>query len=122
VATVAEAPPSGPSNNLGPYLLGGVGAAGIAGYALLTYWGRKDNDKLAECSPGCMPASVDHIKKLYMFANVSLGVGAAALVGAGTWLYLKSRSSQEVAARPASVALDVQPLPRGALATVRGAF
>jgi hypothetical protein len=108
--------PRGPSSNLGPYLLGGAGLVGIGGYALLTYWGRKDNDKLSECSPACNPSSVDHIRKLYVAADVSLGVGIAALVGATSWWYIKSRPSKE------SVAVDVQPIRSGALASVKGAF
>jgi hypothetical protein len=93
-----------------------VGVAGIAGYGLLTYWGRKDNDKLAECSPACNPAAVDHIRKLYTIADVSLGVGIAALVGGTSWWYVKSRRSKE------AVAVDVQPIRSGALASVKGAF
>jgi hypothetical protein len=104
------------------YLLGGVGLAGVAGYALLTYWGRKDNDMLTQCTPNCSPESVSHVKKLYLGANVSLGVGLAAL-GTATWLYVRSgRARREEAASHSGLALDVAPLPTGALASVRGAF
>jgi hypothetical protein len=102
-----------------PYLLTGVGLAGVTGYALMTYWGRKDNDMLVQCSPNCMQQSVDHVRKLYLVANVSLGVGVAAL-GAATWLFVRSyRNDRE--ARSA-MALDLHPLSSGALASVRGGF
>jgi hypothetical protein len=105
-----------------PWILGGVGLAGVGGYALLTFWGRKDNQLLGDCTPQCPQGGVDRVKKLYLLANVSLGVGAAALVGA-TYLFIRSRSaSHEVAVKPPSYAVDVQPVPAGAVASLRGAF
>jgi hypothetical protein len=68
--------------SLAPYLLAGVGLAGVGGFAALTYWGRKDNDMLSQCSPNCTPQSVDHVRQLYLGANISLGVGLVALAGA----------------------------------------
>jgi hypothetical protein len=114
--------PSG-SRPVAPYIAAGIGLVGVGGYALLTYWGRKDNDMLAQCKPDCMQSSVDHVRRLYLVANISLGVGIAAL-GTATWLYLRSSKSrqQEAAASGPPVALDVMPLSNGALASVRGAF
>jgi hypothetical protein len=105
------------------YIATGVGLLGVGGYALLTYWGRKDNDMLVQCKPDCMQSSVDHVRKIYLAANISLGVGIAAL-GTATWLYFRSSDSrqQEAAAGGTPVALDVVPLSNGALASVRGAF
>jgi hypothetical protein len=126
----AEEPPSSarPTRSRGSvpaYILSGVGVAGVAGYALLTYWGRKDNDMLAQCTPNCSPGSVSHVKNLYLGANVSLGVGVAAL-GTATWLYLRSGKGREQVAgnkaRPSGYAVDVSPVRAGALASVRGAF
>jgi hypothetical protein len=126
----ADAPPatvrtSTRRRSVPAYILSGVGVAGVAGYALLTYWGRKDNDMLTQCTPNCLPTSVSHVKSLYLGANVSLGVGLAAL-GTATWLFLRSGGahSDEVAGRPrrAGMAVDVSPVPSGALASVRGAF
>jgi hypothetical protein len=105
-----------------PWILGGVGLAGVGGYALLTFWGRKDNQLLGDCSPQCPQGGLDRVKKLYLLANISLGVGAAALAGA-TYLFIRSRSaSHEVAAKRTTYALDVQPVPSGAVAGLRGAF
>jgi len=103
-------PPAHRSSVAGPLLLG-VGLLGLSGGALLTSWGRKDNQLLAGCSPMCSPDAVEHIHQLYLAADVSLGAGLAALV-AGAWLTW-GRSDTVV---------EVQPGPGGALANVRGAF
>jgi hypothetical protein len=105
------------------WVLAGVGVAGASGFGLLTYWGRKDNDALAACSPRCAPADVDHIKRMYLGANVSLGVGIAAL-GAAYWVYRATRGAGEETGEKevASYRLDVQPAPSGAVASVSGSF
>jgi hypothetical protein len=133
LSTPSEDPPTSSTarsstrkTGLAPYLLTGVGLAGVGGYALLTYWGRKDNDMLATCRPNCLPTSVDHVRKLYTAANISLGVGVAAL-GTATWLFLRShgKRNEEVAgqqARRPRYALDVVPVAAGAVASVRGGF
>jgi hypothetical protein len=106
------------------WALGGVGLVGIGGYALLTTWGRKDNDKLGQCSPACPQSTVDHIHKLYMGADISLGVGIAAL-GAAYWAYALKRSANEEA-EPAptreAVVFGVQPTPSGGVGTISGKF
>jgi hypothetical protein len=103
-------------------VLGGLGLAGLGGYALLTYWGRKDNADLDLCSPTCPWSDVQHIQKLYIAADISAGVGVLALA-ASTWLFVRSgSSSNEVAAKPRSYVLDVKPTSSGAFATVSGAF
>lgn len=94
------------------YALLGVGVAGIGGYGLLTYWGRKDNDELSQCAPNCLQSSVDHIQNLYLAADVSLGVGVAALLG-GAYLVWRHH---------ASYAVEVQPTAGGAVAGISGAF
>jgi hypothetical protein len=93
-------------------VLAGVGAAGVGGYGLLTYWGRKDNRDLAQCAPACPQSSVDHIDHLYLAADISLGVGVAALLG-GAYLVWRHH---------ASYAVEVQPAAGGAVAGVSGAF
>jgi hypothetical protein len=110
----------------GPYLLGAIGLIGVGGYGLLTYWARGDNDALDQCSPFCPTTDIDHIRKMYLAADVSLGVGVVALV-ASTWLFASGSSSAEEramapAARKRPVVVDVKPGPAGAVATVSGAF
>ena len=118
--TPSENAPKGPSK-LGPVLLGGFGLAGLAAGGLLTYWGVKDNQSLGQCSPLCSPSSVDHIRTMYLAADISVGVGVAAL-GVATWLYLRSPSTEQTPAPQAAYVFDVHPTASGAFASVKGAF
>jgi hypothetical protein len=104
-----------------PYILGATGLIGLGGAGVLTYWGRKDNELLGQCSPNCAPASVDHIRKLYLAADVSLGVGATALVTSFVW-FMVSPSSKERPPSEAAYSFDVAPTPTGGFATVSGRF
>jgi hypothetical protein len=112
-----------------PYVLGTVGLLGVGGYGLLTYWGRKDNQALAQCAPSCPTTDIDHIRRMYLAADVSAGVGVVALV-ASTWLFIaRSGSGSKAEAsmtavprRGPAVVLDVKPAAQGALALVSGVF
>jgi hypothetical protein len=105
------------------YALGGIGVVGIGGYAALTWKGRQDNNTLIQsCKPDCSLASVHHIRMVYLAADISMGVGIAALV-ASTLLFATSPSAETASTRLAHIsAIDVQTTPSGALATVGGAF
>jgi hypothetical protein len=100
------------------YIFGVTGLMGVGGYGVLTYWGRKDNRLLAGCSPNCLQSSVNHVKQLYLAADVALGVGLVALV-ASTYLFASSGS--ETASNDA-VSFRINPTPTGAMATIGGAF
>jgi hypothetical protein len=104
-----------------PYVFTGLGVLGAGGYALLTYWGRQDNDALSKCKPDCPSASVEQIRKLYLGANVSLGVGVVAL-GAATWLFLRPDSSTEERSAKSRYVLGVQPTRSGGVAALSGSF
>lgn len=95
----------------------GSGAAAITSWALLTYWGNQDNDQLSQCSPNCPQSSLDHIRHLYLGADISLGVGIPALL-TGAWLAWRNYS----AISSSRYALDVAPTASGVFASVRGAF
>jgi hypothetical protein len=102
-----------------PYLLGVVGLAGVAGGGVLTYWGNQDNNLLRNSCGGtaqCKQSSVDHIKRLYVEADISYGVGAAALT-ITTFLFATSRSK----ARDA-VVVGVEPTTSGGIASISGKF
>jgi hypothetical protein len=128
-AKATDTEPKAKGRGFAPYFFGVVGLAGLGGYGLLTYWGRKDNDALGECSPDCPTENIDHIRKLYLGADVSLGIGVVALA-TSTWLFLRSSGSSShegVAQKPAvpkrpAIVVDVKPAPSGAFATVSGAF
>jgi hypothetical protein len=121
---VSEAPPAEPPKNGGPgampWILGGVGLAGIGAAGLLTYWGRQDNDRLSECRPNCSKESVDHIRRLYIASDVSLGVGAAALATGVVWYFVGAPSKEEP--RAPAYRFDVRPIASGTFATFSGSF
>jgi hypothetical protein len=114
--------PRASGRSVGPYLLGVVGLAGVGGYALLTYWGRQDNALLAQCTPACPQASVDHVRRRYLEADISLAAGGAVLAASTVWLLLRSGPSSAEGKARASYSLDVQPADRGAVARVAGLF
>jgi hypothetical protein len=106
-----------------PALLVAIGAVGLAGGALLTYWGNLDNRALAQCSPSCPVSTVNHIRELYLASDIALGVGGAAVVAGAVWLIARaalSRKKTEV--KRSAYSLFVQPISSGGLATVAGAF
>jgi hypothetical protein len=125
-----EAPAATASRSLvAPILFGLVGVAGVGGYGVLTQWGRRDNDRLAECSPDCAQVSVDHVRRLYLGADVSLGVGLAALATT-SWLVFRpaptaERSSHAPSAKARGLAathFDLRPTGTGASASIGGQF
>jgi hypothetical protein len=106
------------------YVLGGAGLAGIGAGALMIYWGRKDNDLLSQCSPGCSPAQVSHIRTMYLAGDITMGVGVASLA-ASYLVYALSHSHEEKATHEAHLdahLLNVVPTTSGALAVVSGSF
>jgi hypothetical protein len=96
--------------------------ASIAAGALVVSWGKKDNSALAQCSPKCPPASVDHIRTLYIVGDVAVGAGIAA-IGVGVWRFLAASGSTEGQSDPRARHLfDVQPTLSSVVATVSGTF
>jgi hypothetical protein len=105
------------SSSVPLYLLGGLGVAGLVGYGTLVTWARNDNQRLLDCTPNCPQASVDHIRKLYRAADISLGVGVASLV-ATTWIYVVTRPNRKEMA----YSFDLRLTPSGAVAGLGGRF
>lgn len=76
-----------------------VATAGATGFA---YWGlraRSGEERLDDCSPNCPSARVDSVKRDYLLANVSLGVGVSGLIGMAVW-YVVGASDAGRASRP----------------------
>jgi hypothetical protein len=106
------------------YALAGVGLLGVGGYGAFTLKGRADNDALiAGCKPDCSPTSVHHVRNLYLAADISLGIGVAALL-ASTYLFFRSDSAEESQrSRTSHISgLIVEPTSSGAVAAVGGTF
>jgi hypothetical protein len=105
-----------------PYVAAGIGLAGLGGFALFTQWGRSDNAELTRCAPNCSEGTLDHIRNLYIVADVSLGVGIVAL-GAAAWLFLSSDGSKPPASvKTTAYTFDVRPSPSSVIATMSGRF
>ncbi|HET9931178.1 MAG TPA: hypothetical protein VFQ35_10845 [Polyangiaceae bacterium] len=78
----------------------GVGAAALASFGVFALLGRGKQSALDDCAPRC-PASrhddFDAMRRDYLVADVSLGVGAVSL-GLATWLFFSSQPSSATAA------------------------
>jgi len=117
------APGAESSTSAWPYVVGGVGVVGVAGYGLLYAMAKADNKNLlTECWPSCSEKALDRVRNTFLASDISLGVGIAAL-GAATFLYFQSGSSPEKSSKQsASYTVDVTPSRSGVLATVNGSF
>jgi hypothetical protein len=103
------------------YVVGGVGVAALGTSIALATWGHTDNQLLDQCAPNCSQESVDHVRHLYIAADISLGVGVVAL-GVATWMYFSTPRSAEPRADQAGNQFDVRIAPQGAFATWEHAF
>jgi hypothetical protein len=119
-AAVAPTESNEHSASVAPYLLGGTALLGGGAYALLSTWARNDNAELSRCTPNCPKESVQHIRNLYLAADISLGVGIAAAVGSIASFIVSGSGSEDKPAPQRNLALSVQPERNGALATLRG--
>jgi hypothetical protein len=118
-------PKKSSGGSLLPWVVGGVGAVGVGGYALLYTMAKSENAALiSQCWPTCSEDRLDRVRNLYLAADVSLGVGVAAL-GTATYLFLQSgsSSSEKPAPQSASYVVDVAPAKGGGMfASVSGVF
>jgi hypothetical protein len=104
--------------------LGGAGLVGVGGFALMTYWGRKDDSMLGKCSGTCSQGDVNHIHNMYLAADISLGVGVAALAGA-YWAWVRTRGESATEADTSTkqaFLFGAAPTSSGGVATVSGKF
>ncbi len=126
-STTAESTPAeeaGPQKHrrILPWVLTGVGVAGLGAGTVLTLWGRSDNKDLSKCSPTCPDATLSHIRHVYQGADIAIGVGVAALAAA-YWSYAFSAgSSGESKSSETALRLDVAPTTSGGFASVSGRF
>jgi hypothetical protein len=79
-----------PPRTLGawPLVFAGVGAAGLAGFAGFGLAGWHQETRLEErCAPACSDDEVKAVRRRYLIADISLGVGLASL-GVASYLYI----------------------------------
>ena len=95
------------------WVLGGVAVVGLASWAGFGLAASAETDRLqAECAPGCSAADRDGAFRTALVADVSLGLGALAAVGAAVvWFTRPSRPAQPSALRPGGW-LALEPGPR----------
>ena len=94
------------------YPLLGVGALGLGGFAGFALSGRAERNRLERtCSPRCTDSDLSAVRARYLVGDISLGVGLAALVGAGV-VYL-ARPEE-----PARTSVGFAPLAGGGIATL----
>jgi len=99
------------------YVLGGVGVVALGSFVYFRVSGVNDYNSLNDsCSPECNPDDVDPIRKKFTYSYVSLGVGAASLVGAAAF-YFAGRSSGG-----STVQAGITPRSDGAMAAVKTTF
>jgi hypothetical protein len=101
---------------LGTYVAAGVGVVALSSFA---YFGLSAQGEAADlrrtCAPSCPTERVDAVRSKLVVANVSLGVGVAAIgVGAALWLMQGSPSPPAAS----SLRFDVVPAARGKGATL----
>lgn len=122
-AEAAPPPAAAPSKGIptGAWVLGGVGvvALGSFGYFGLSARGEL-NDLKSQCSPSCERSQSDAGRRDALLADISLGVGAAALTGAVVWALLGDSSRESP--KQSTAHWSLVPTTQGGLATVTGRF
>ncbi|HEX2673750.1 MAG TPA: hypothetical protein VHM25_22885 [Polyangiaceae bacterium] len=101
------------------WVLGGIGVVGLGAFTYFRLSGVSDYNRMNSengCSPNCSPDEVDPVRNKFTYSYISLGVGAAALVGAGAF-FLANRSSSGN-----TVQAGIAPRGDGAMAAVKTTF
>ncbi|MCB9585242.1 MAG: hypothetical protein H6718_07580 [Polyangiaceae bacterium] len=111
------------SGSVLPYVLGGVGVLGVAGFVYFGLSGKAQRSDLeSSCKPNCTQSQIDEVDQKFLLADVSLGIGVVSL-GIAAYLFLNGGDSSaapgDQAKRPA---LDLVALPGGAFAGYSGRF
>jgi hypothetical protein len=120
VAQKTGAPADEPRVGLLPSWIGaGIGAAGFVSFAYFGTAARAGDRALDGCSPNCDAERVERVKREYLVANVSAGIGAAGLLAAAAWLIFRPRATPSPASGGAEEALALQ---LGPVSTLTGRF
>lgn len=117
VAAARAAPsPARPSLPTVSYVLAGAGVVALSGFAYFGLSGNAKKSELEACRPGCDSSLRGPLRRDYVLADVSLGVGLVAL-GVSAWLAIASQSNA-----PAKAAFDVNVVGESAFLSYRSRF
>jgi hypothetical protein len=113
------------SHSQGPpvltYVFTGVAAVAAGGYAYFGIKGKNDvYDLRGTCAPGCSQSQKDNASTELLIANISVGVGVAALATAAI-LWIAQPGAPAAKASGAAL-VDVTVLPGGGIASLAGRF
>lgn len=125
-ASARPAPPPAPSGEppdtgggfrvpIASWVLAGVAVAGAGSFVFFGVRAKGEVDEMrSSCAPFCEPARVDAARRDALIANISLGVGAAALVAGGVLVLVSQPASTSpakgaAASFPASLRVGVGP-------------
>jgi hypothetical protein len=111
------AEPPGPLHiPLGAFVAGGVGAVALGTGIYFGLTARSEYDRLKdECAPRCSPSDGDAARRKAIISDVSLGIGAAAVVGGVVWAILGSYRGSPAPA--SSTAIGAVPVAGGWVAS-----
>jgi len=71
---------------IGVWPLAALGVVGVGAFAVLGSLGSNDEQNLrSTCAPSCAHSDADSVHTKFILADISLGIGAASLVGAAIW-------------------------------------
>lgn len=124
-ATTGDLSGGGPSAL--PWVLGGVGVAGLGGalaFHLLRRDAEADLDRRCVSGQWCFPqeqSTINRAERYGTLSVISLGVGAAGL-GAGAWLLLSQGKGRTTTASSQSLSATFYPMTGGGGALVVGRF
>ena len=123
--TGKKAPPpkkldTGKRTPVAVYVLGGVGLVGLGGFTYMAVKFDNQVSNLDKCKGHCPQSSVDAASRTRTLSFIPLGIGVASL-GVAAYLYF-SPPDAEGGGREQAGCFDVQPVPGGALTTLRGRF
>lgn len=101
-------PPAPAARSPLPWILGGVGVVGIAGFAALGLSARSRLNELRDtCAPNCDPGERRGIQTRLVLADVSLAIGVVSL-SVATYLFLKPTPTTRVALTPGLATFSMQ--------------
>jgi hypothetical protein len=100
---VAPSPQAG-KTPVAAYVLAGVGVVALGSFAAFALSGKSAESAMDGCKPACTQAQVDKMRLRYLLADVSLGVGVAALGASGYLYFSAAREPNSAAFRGGSVA------------------